>query len=241
MSTVWESADYDKTTLLVLLSLADQASDEGRCWPSITTLSRRARCSRRHVLTILHKLEQAGWLTVDRRTGRSSVYTVAAPTGEPQITRDPEFTSEPQITREETAPVNPSSREGCTPVHGGGEPQITQNHKEPSGNRKGRKRPATAMPAGWQPSASNIQYAEENGIDWHHQLGQFVSHHRAKDSRFVDWSAAFRTWLGNKKEWSTPAPVAARVYVDESAYPGDPDDVQAYRAWYVAAANGDPR
>ena len=52
------------------------------------------------------------------------------------------------------------------------------------------------------------------------------------------------TWL-NGKCWLDGAlavePERPRVYVDEAAYPGDPDDVDAYRAWYLAAANGDHR
>jgi hypothetical protein len=45
ISHVWQSSPYRGERLLLHLALADFASDEGICWPSQTTLARKARCS----------------------------------------------------------------------------------------------------------------------------------------------------------------------------------------------------
>ena len=45
ISHVWQSSPYRGERLLLHLALADFASDEGICWPSQSTLARKARCS----------------------------------------------------------------------------------------------------------------------------------------------------------------------------------------------------
>jgi len=45
ISHVWETSPYKGERLLLHLALADFASDEGICWPSHSTLARKARCS----------------------------------------------------------------------------------------------------------------------------------------------------------------------------------------------------
>ena len=54
-------AELSATETLVLVALADYASDDTRqCWPSLATISRRARCDRRTVQRTLRKLERDG-------------------------------------------------------------------------------------------------------------------------------------------------------------------------------------
>jgi hypothetical protein len=60
--------DVKGTEALVLVALADYASDDTReCWPSIGTLARRARCDRRTAQRCLKSLEQRG--LIDRAIG----------------------------------------------------------------------------------------------------------------------------------------------------------------------------
>jgi hypothetical protein len=57
MSKVWDHPSVqDRTTLLVMLALADFANDEGWCWPSMATIAKRSRSSERQVRRILEKL-----------------------------------------------------------------------------------------------------------------------------------------------------------------------------------------
>lgn len=61
---IWAIEDApveDPTATLVLIALADNANDDGTgCWPSVQTLTNRARCSRRTVQRHLRDLEAAG-------------------------------------------------------------------------------------------------------------------------------------------------------------------------------------
>ncbi len=62
MTLVWESGPTDPTDRLILLSLADQANDDGVCWPCVTTLASRVCLSERRVQARLSNLVQQGWI-----------------------------------------------------------------------------------------------------------------------------------------------------------------------------------
>lgn len=85
MSQVWKSAPFKGTNLLVLLALADAADDEGLCWPSVQTLSAKARASESAVHRSLRALEEAGWLDREHRSGSSNLYRVTPDRGGCQI------------------------------------------------------------------------------------------------------------------------------------------------------------
>jgi len=54
----------DSTEKLLLLCLADQASEEsGECWPSVSTLARRVNRTTRQVRRILSKFETEGLIS----------------------------------------------------------------------------------------------------------------------------------------------------------------------------------
>lgn len=58
----------------VLISLADNANDQGHCWPSLETISERTCLSRRAVIDAIKWLESAGALIADRSNGRHTTY-----------------------------------------------------------------------------------------------------------------------------------------------------------------------
>lgn len=72
MSHVWERANVDKGTLLVLLALADWANDEGVCWPSVPTIAKKSRLGVRQVRRILADLETAKVITIKEKCGRGN-------------------------------------------------------------------------------------------------------------------------------------------------------------------------
>lgn len=86
----------------VLLELADMANAAGICWPSISTLARRACVSVRSVFTHLAELVKAGLLTRRQRIGRSNVFTLALPTDGPAVAPD-QPTSAPVTEAVQTA------------------------------------------------------------------------------------------------------------------------------------------
>jgi len=71
MSEVWDGSPLEGRALLVELALADFANDEGACWPSIGTLSRKARCSESWVHQIIRDLRKRGRIKVHEGGGRN--------------------------------------------------------------------------------------------------------------------------------------------------------------------------
>lgn len=64
------------TQKAVLISLADQASDDGVCWPAVGTVAKRCCMSERAVRSAMDHLEQVGLVARERRFNSSSVYKV---------------------------------------------------------------------------------------------------------------------------------------------------------------------
>ncbi|GIV82718.1 MAG: hypothetical protein KatS3mg051_2072 [Anaerolineae bacterium] len=108
MTAVWDSpAITDKHEMLVLLSLADHANDDGYCWPSIRRIAERSRMSERQVYRVLSALEDRGIISRDSRTGTSTRYHihVAHLTGShpcPPVT--PDWQSPPPLTASHPPP-----------------------------------------------------------------------------------------------------------------------------------------
>ncbi|WP_102945692.1 helix-turn-helix domain-containing protein [Stenotrophomonas sp. VV52] len=76
MSSCWPLQGLSVTQKAVLISLADQANDEGVCWPAIATIGKRCCMSARAVRTAMDHLEAVGILTRERRFNSSNVYVV---------------------------------------------------------------------------------------------------------------------------------------------------------------------
>ncbi|MFN3597285.1 MAG: helix-turn-helix domain-containing protein [Rubricoccaceae bacterium] len=83
MSAVFDAPEPQGTDRLMLLALADNANDEGVCWPGVETLQRKCGLgTRRAAEKALRRVEEwserapAGCvrLRVEERAGRSSVY-----------------------------------------------------------------------------------------------------------------------------------------------------------------------
>ncbi|MBH1609931.1 helix-turn-helix domain-containing protein [Stenotrophomonas maltophilia] len=76
MSQCWPLQGLSVTQKAVLISLADQANDDGVCWPAVGTIAARCCMSARAVRTAMDHLEGVGLLTRDRRFNSSTVYKV---------------------------------------------------------------------------------------------------------------------------------------------------------------------
>lgn len=77
-SDVWRHSKAKGAALLVLLSLADQANDDGQCWPKVEKIAARCRISRASVLRHLADLRDLGELSWENRSARAqpNFYTV---------------------------------------------------------------------------------------------------------------------------------------------------------------------
>ncbi len=78
----------------VLVSLADNANDQGHCWPSIDTICERTCLGRTSVIDAIKQLEIGGHISADRSNGRKTSYMLhpnqsATRTGERPQTSTP--------------------------------------------------------------------------------------------------------------------------------------------------------
>lgn len=74
LNAAWE-LELPSHLKIVLLSLADQANDDGECWPSQSTIGRRCGTSTRQVSTNLRTLRDMGLIEmVKRRRRKTAVY-----------------------------------------------------------------------------------------------------------------------------------------------------------------------
>jgi hypothetical protein len=84
-SWVWKHSKAKGTQLLVLLSLADMANDDGACWPSIRMICERCRVSERAVQENLRAAESIGELEIRKQQGKygTNVFQFTAFRGAP--------------------------------------------------------------------------------------------------------------------------------------------------------------
>ena len=75
MTQVWEHSRQSGGGLLVMLALADFANDDGRSWPSINTVAKKARMSSRQAQRVVRDAQENGELKVELATGPNGVNT----------------------------------------------------------------------------------------------------------------------------------------------------------------------
>lgn len=130
MTAVWD-IDLPDSEKIVLLALADCANDEGDCWPSMATLTRKCSKSERTVQSAIKRLVVAGHLTRREVPGKGCSYKL-----HPRKDCTPARTAPPQRLRHTPAAAAPHPRSGCG-----------QTVKEPSNNHQGKVDDGASTPA----------------------------------------------------------------------------------------------
>ncbi|EKB3510053.1 helix-turn-helix domain-containing protein [Salmonella enterica] len=182
---------------LVLIKLADNANDEGECWPSYQHIADQCEVSRSTVKSHIRALEDMGLLKREfRRKGELNQSNVF------------------YLTMDNAQQIPPESggagadRGGAGADRGGagadlgggaGADPRTYHSFEPVKEPLERKRKPSSMPEGFSPSASHQKMAEEFGISLQDEFDKFTDHHLSKGSKFIDWSRALNTWLRNAR------------------------------------------
>ncbi|EAZ0558307.1 helix-turn-helix domain-containing protein [Salmonella enterica] len=160
---------------LVLIKLADNANDEGECWPSYQHIADQCEVSRSTVKSHIRALEDMGLLKREfRRKGELNQSNVF------------------YLTLDNAQQIPPESG-------GAGADPRTYHSFEPVKEPLERKRKPSSMPEGFSPSASHQKMAEEFGISLQDEFDKFTDHHLSKGSKFIDWSRALNTWLRNAR------------------------------------------
>lgn len=138
MSACWPLQGMSGPQKAVLISLADNANDEGVCWPSVARISERTCLAERTVQTAIKWLGQVGLLSVRERMGRSTMYTLTPAAYAPQQEPHPAAAapSPPQLTTKTPAAaaprtvIEPSSEP--SPLVGDGKTQKVSKPKCPT-------------------------------------------------------------------------------------------------------------
>ncbi|MDQ4166148.1 helix-turn-helix domain-containing protein [Pseudomonas aeruginosa] len=76
MSACWPLQGMSPAQKSVLISLADQANDQGVCWPAVDSIATRCCLSKRAVQQAIKWLRSVGIVSVEERQGRSTMYSV---------------------------------------------------------------------------------------------------------------------------------------------------------------------
>jgi hypothetical protein len=102
MSLCWPLQGMSGPQKAVLISLADNANDEGVCWPSVARIAERTCLAERTVQTAIKWLGQVSLLSVRERMGRSTMYTLTPAAYAPPQESHPAAgaPSPPQLTTE---------------------------------------------------------------------------------------------------------------------------------------------
>lgn len=109
MSACWSLQGMSPTQKAVLISLSDNANDEGVCWPSVAKIAMRTCLSERAVQNSIKWLGQAKILTSRERMGRSTIYTITPEAYSPPQEMHPaqDAPSPPHVTTQTPAPRAP--------------------------------------------------------------------------------------------------------------------------------------
>ena len=183
MTEVWDSSEYAGTKLLCLLCLADFANDEGMCWPSVTTIAKKCRCSDRNIQMILRELEKSNDVSKQERKGTSNMYW---------------------ISNKYIQGVKPTSGGGEAGFGGGVKPTSGVGVKPSSPkpldrtiNEPSSKRFVPPSPKEVAEYASSIMFAldSEHFCAYYQKQGWKLSN----GLKMTDWKSAVVTWKKNEK------------------------------------------
>lgn len=141
---VWDgcaAAGLKLSEVAIMARLADFSSDEGKSWPSVTTVARQIGAGESTVRTALGKLEREGWISrQQRRAGNrnaSNIYQLnveklrlAAHASE----SDPSKSDASKFDGSKSDASKSSKKGGFHPSESGGDPSVTSK-PEPSSNK----------------------------------------------------------------------------------------------------------
>lgn len=183
---------------LVLLKLADNASDQGECWPSYQYIADQCEISKRSVMSHIDDLCQSGLLKKVFRKGpkgnSTNIYILTLPSAGDSLPSAGDSLggsagAAPRISHsfEPVNEPNPlSGREGF----------MSEAAKRRIGISPGGEIP---LPPMFKPSEEHIAMAREKGVSIETELLNFKDYHTARGTMLLDWNSAFRVWIRNAR------------------------------------------
>lgn len=183
---------------LVLLKLADNASDQGECWPSYQYIADQCEISKRSVMSHIDDLCQSGLLKKVFRKGpkgnSTNIYILTLPSAGDSLPSAGDSLggsagAAPRISHS-FEPVNEpnslSGREGF----------MSEAAKRRIGISPGGEIP---LPPMFKPNEEHMAMAREKGVSIETELLNFKDYHTARGTMLLDWNSAFRVWIRNAR------------------------------------------
>lgn len=139
-----------RSEITVAITLANMANAKtGVCWPSLNTLAQSTNADRRSVVRAIKQLSRAGFIQVERNSGRSNLYRLASDTA---VT--------PPVT-----PMSPTSDVDVTPPVTPMSPKSIKESNKESVNQS-EQPPSDKYAQFWQAGVQRVQVREcERRID----------------------------------------------------------------------------
>ncbi|RZS80637.1 helix-turn-helix domain-containing protein [Pigmentiphaga kullae] len=162
MSAVWPLQGMTPAQKAVLVSLADNANDEGVCWPSVATIVMRTCLSERAVQVAIKWLVQAQALGVRQRDGRSTVYQVTPAAYAPPQEMHPRKSRTPAANAPTPADAAPPPPQQVHPTPADAAPRTVKEPKrEPSKEPPLPSGPGKPPRAGKRPPDESVEAFKE--------------------------------------------------------------------------------
>ncbi|MBQ0803127.1 MAG: helix-turn-helix domain-containing protein [Sulfitobacter litoralis] len=209
------------TRKAVLAYMADRASDDGSgVWASKQTIADEIECGRSTVIRVCNEFVADGILVPTGTRKCANGATVEYALILEAIARLPKIERRGKGSQSGTSPDVDQSHSG-TPLVPQRDPKAsqsgTQTILEPSMNQDTPLVPkeetqvqpdkpppkqsrAVSIPSDWVPNDENISHAISKNLtheEIQNEADQFRDYHLAKGTRFKDWNAGWRTWVGN--------------------------------------------
>lgn len=135
MSACWPLQGLTPAQKAVLISLADNANDEGVCWPSVAKIAERTCLSERAVQQAIKVLKERKALSIEARQGRSTMFTVTPAAFAPPQQVHPRKKCTPAGTAPTPAPAAPPPPQDLHPTPADAAPRtVIEPSVEPSKN-----------------------------------------------------------------------------------------------------------
>src|ERR1700761_2602861 len=101
---IWVLRGIPATTKLIILKLADNADDHGKCWPSVPHIASECEVSQRTVQSAILWAEKHGLIKREMRSGKSTLYQIVPG----------KFGAPPQILHPRKSQHRPPQSTTCT-------------------------------------------------------------------------------------------------------------------------------
>ena len=194
ISQAWKTPVSDYRAKLVLLKLADNASDEGIAWPHIDTIASETGLSRRTVFRALDRLEADG--IIERNRGRNEViYQIKKCQSDTcrSVTVTPLEVEKCQRDTSRSVTVTPALYIRTVNRTNIGE---TNNEEQP---QKRFQKPTSQEVLAYGRTLTPPFLKAEQFCDYYESKGWMIG-----KSPMKNWKAAVRTWQAKDKSTTKP-------------------------------------